>query len=216
MAVAIGAGCDFLTPIGHQCNTLVMGPGGYRFSDYPRLGLPLSLIVLIVAVPMLMLVWPHPRGAGWCGSQSSPMVGRPGSGPCRGRAWLPSSHPMATRGAGPRSPRARSVATAVRSPPSPSTRRSPSSICGRETRSGRVRSATACRRCVLTTCSLGRLALVDAWSCCRRGRRANGPCARPSSAEGAQTASAQPRTCHSWGAPPCRRLREKQSSAPRR
>ncbi|MBT1155166.1 SLC13 family permease [Aminobacter anthyllidis] len=58
MAVAIGAGCDFLTPIGHQCNTLVMGPGGYRFSDYPRLGLPLSLLVIIVAVPMLMLVWP--------------------------------------------------------------------------------------------------------------------------------------------------------------
>jgi di/tricarboxylate transporter len=58
MAVAIGAGCDFLTPIGHQCNTLVMGPGGYRFSDYPRLGLPLSLIVILVAVPMLMLVWP--------------------------------------------------------------------------------------------------------------------------------------------------------------
>lgn len=58
MAVAIGAGCDFLTPIGHQCNTLVMGPGGYRFSDYPRLGLPLSLLVVIVAVPMLMIVWP--------------------------------------------------------------------------------------------------------------------------------------------------------------
>jgi len=58
MAVAIGAGCDFLTPIGHQCNTLVMGPGGYRFSDYPRLGLPLSLLVVLVAVPMLMLVWP--------------------------------------------------------------------------------------------------------------------------------------------------------------
>jgi di/tricarboxylate transporter len=58
MAVAIGAGCDFLTPIGHQCNTLVMGPGGYRFSDYPRLGLPLSLLVIIVAVPMLILVWP--------------------------------------------------------------------------------------------------------------------------------------------------------------
>ncbi|WP_028032717.1 SLC13 family permease [Chelativorans sp. J32] len=58
MAVAIGAGCDFLTPIGHQCNTLVMGPGGYRFSDYPRLGLPLSLIVILVAVPALMLVWP--------------------------------------------------------------------------------------------------------------------------------------------------------------
>lgn len=58
MAVAIGAGCDFLTPIGHQCNTLVMGPGGYRFSDYPRLGLPLSLLVIVVAIPMLMLVWP--------------------------------------------------------------------------------------------------------------------------------------------------------------
>lgn len=58
MAVAIGAGCDFLTPIGHQCNTLVMGPGGYRFSDYSRLGLPLSLLVIIVAVPALMIVWP--------------------------------------------------------------------------------------------------------------------------------------------------------------
>lgn len=58
MAVAIGAGCDFLTPIGHQCNTLVMSPGGYRFSDYPRLGLPLSMLVILVAVPMLMLVWP--------------------------------------------------------------------------------------------------------------------------------------------------------------
>jgi di/tricarboxylate transporter len=58
MAVAIGAGCDFLTPIGHQCNTLVMGPGGYRFSDYPRLGAPLSVIVVLVAVPMLLLVWP--------------------------------------------------------------------------------------------------------------------------------------------------------------
>lgn len=58
MAVAIGAGSDFLTPIGHQCNTLVMGPGGYRFSDYPRLGLPLSVVIVIVAVPMLMWVWP--------------------------------------------------------------------------------------------------------------------------------------------------------------
>jgi di/tricarboxylate transporter len=58
MAVAIGAGCDFLTPIGHQCNTLVMGPGGYRFGDYARLGAPLSLLVIIVAVPMLLLVWP--------------------------------------------------------------------------------------------------------------------------------------------------------------
>ncbi|ODT74999.1 MAG: permease [Pelagibacterium sp. SCN 64-44] len=58
MAVAIGAGCDFLTPIGHQCNTLVMVPGGYRFGDYWRLGLPLSIIVVIVAVPALMIVWP--------------------------------------------------------------------------------------------------------------------------------------------------------------
>lgn len=58
MAVAIGAGCDFLTPIGHQCNTLVMGPGGYRFSDYPRLGLPLSIMIVIVSIPMLLYVWP--------------------------------------------------------------------------------------------------------------------------------------------------------------
>ncbi|MBD9373619.1 anion permease [Rhizobium sp. ARZ01] len=58
MAVAIGAGCDFLTPIGHQCNTLVFGPGGYRFSDYPRLGLPLSLLIIVVSVPSLLYVWP--------------------------------------------------------------------------------------------------------------------------------------------------------------
>jgi di/tricarboxylate transporter len=58
MAVAVGAGSDFLTPIGHQCNTLVMGPGGYRFGDYARLGAPLSAIVLVVGVPLIMLVWP--------------------------------------------------------------------------------------------------------------------------------------------------------------
>lgn len=58
MAVAIGAGCDFLTPIGHQCNTLVMGPGGYKFSDYSRLGLPLSLLVAVTAVPSIMYFWP--------------------------------------------------------------------------------------------------------------------------------------------------------------
>ncbi len=58
MAVAIGAGCDFLTPIGHQCNTLVMGAGGYRFWDYPRLGLPLSIMVVLVAVPLLLIFWP--------------------------------------------------------------------------------------------------------------------------------------------------------------
>nr|WP_295889345.1 SLC13 family permease [uncultured Devosia sp.] len=58
LAVAIGAGCDFLTPIGHQCNTLVMGPGGYKFGDYWRLGAPLSILVVLVGVPVLMLVWP--------------------------------------------------------------------------------------------------------------------------------------------------------------
>ena len=58
MAVATGAGCDFLTPIGHQCNTLVMGPGGYRFGDYWRLGLPLSILVIGVGAPMIALVWP--------------------------------------------------------------------------------------------------------------------------------------------------------------
>ncbi|MGE5504656.1 MAG: SLC13 family permease [Actinomycetota bacterium] len=58
MAVAVGAACDFLTPIGHQCNTLVMGPGGYRFSDYWRLGLPLSLMVAVVAPPIIVALWP--------------------------------------------------------------------------------------------------------------------------------------------------------------
>jgi di/tricarboxylate transporter len=58
MAVAVGAACDFLTPIGHQCNTLVMGPGGYRFADYARLGAPLSLLVVLIGVPLIMLVWP--------------------------------------------------------------------------------------------------------------------------------------------------------------
>ncbi|MCB4820983.1 SLC13 family permease [Roseicella aerolata] len=62
MAVAVGAACDFLTPIGHQCNTLVMGPGGYRFGDYWRLGLPLSILVLLVGVPMIALVWPLAAG----------------------------------------------------------------------------------------------------------------------------------------------------------
>lgn len=58
MAVAVGASCDFLTPIGHQSNTLVMGPGGYRFSDYWRLGLPVSILVVVVGVPLISLVWP--------------------------------------------------------------------------------------------------------------------------------------------------------------
>ncbi|NIY76623.1 SLC13 family permease [Thalassospira sp. HF15] len=58
MAVAIGASCAFLTPIGHQNNTLILGPGGFRFSDYWRLGLPIEIIVVAVGVPMLLWVWP--------------------------------------------------------------------------------------------------------------------------------------------------------------
>ncbi|HEY3813056.1 MAG TPA: SLC13 family permease [Caulobacteraceae bacterium] len=57
MAVATGAGCDFLTPVGHQCNTLVMGPGGYKFWDYARLGAPLSLLVIVLGAPLIALVW---------------------------------------------------------------------------------------------------------------------------------------------------------------
>ena len=58
MATAVGAGCDFLTPIGHQCNTLVMSAGGYRFSDYARLGAPLSLLVLVAGTPLILWFWP--------------------------------------------------------------------------------------------------------------------------------------------------------------
>lgn len=58
MAVAVGASCAFLTPIGHQSNTLVLGPGGYKFVDYALLGLPLTLVVVLVAIPLLLLVWP--------------------------------------------------------------------------------------------------------------------------------------------------------------
>ena len=58
MAVAIAASCAFLTPIGHKNNTLVMGPGGYGFGDYWRMGLPLEIIVIVVSIPMIMLVWP--------------------------------------------------------------------------------------------------------------------------------------------------------------
>ena len=58
MAVAIGASCAFLTPIGHQNNTLILGPGGFRFGDYWKLGLPLEIIVIAVTVPMLLIVWP--------------------------------------------------------------------------------------------------------------------------------------------------------------
>ncbi len=58
MAVAVGASCAFLTPIGHQSNTLVMGPGGYRFGDYWRMGLPLEVIIVLVAIPALLWIWP--------------------------------------------------------------------------------------------------------------------------------------------------------------
>jgi di/tricarboxylate transporter len=58
MAVAIGASCAFLTPIGHQNNTLILGPGGFRFGDYWRLGLPVELLVVGVSIPMLLWVWP--------------------------------------------------------------------------------------------------------------------------------------------------------------
>jgi di/tricarboxylate transporter len=58
MAVAVGASCDFLSPIGHQCNTLVMGPGGYRFADYWHLGLPLSILVVICGTPLILAFWP--------------------------------------------------------------------------------------------------------------------------------------------------------------
>ncbi len=58
MAVAVGASCAFLTPIGHQSNTLVLGPGGYRFADYWKLGLPVQTLVFLVALPLLLWVWP--------------------------------------------------------------------------------------------------------------------------------------------------------------
>lgn len=58
MAVAIGGSCAFLTPIGHQSNTLVMGPGGYRFTDYTIMGFPLSVIIVLLGVPLILWVWP--------------------------------------------------------------------------------------------------------------------------------------------------------------
>ena len=58
MCVAVAASCAFLTPIGHKNNTLIMGPGGYRFGDYWRMGLPLEILVIAVGVPMILWVWP--------------------------------------------------------------------------------------------------------------------------------------------------------------
>jgi len=58
IAIAIAAGASFLSPVGHPANVLIMGPGGYRFSDYLRVGLPLSLVVLLVTLLVLPFVWP--------------------------------------------------------------------------------------------------------------------------------------------------------------
>lgn len=58
MSVAIGASCAFLTPIGHQNNTLILGPGGFRFGDYWKMGLPLELLVVAISLPLLLIVWP--------------------------------------------------------------------------------------------------------------------------------------------------------------
>jgi di/tricarboxylate transporter len=58
MAVAVGASCAFLTPIGHQNNLLVMGPGGYKFGDYWRMGLPLEILLVVIGVWLIPWVWP--------------------------------------------------------------------------------------------------------------------------------------------------------------
>ena len=58
MGVAVAASCAFLTPIGHKNNTFIMGPGGYRFGDYWRMGLPLEILIVLVSVPTILVVWP--------------------------------------------------------------------------------------------------------------------------------------------------------------
>ena len=58
MTVAIGASCAFLTPIGHQSNALILGPGGYRFSDYWRMGLPLEILIVLIGTPLILHYWP--------------------------------------------------------------------------------------------------------------------------------------------------------------
>ena len=58
MAVAVGASCAFLTPIGHQCNALILGPGGYKFSDYWRMGLPLEILIVAIGSPLILYFWP--------------------------------------------------------------------------------------------------------------------------------------------------------------
>jgi di/tricarboxylate transporter len=58
MVVALAASASFLSPVGHPANVLIMGPGGYRFGDYIKVGLPLTLVVLVIALTVLPLVWP--------------------------------------------------------------------------------------------------------------------------------------------------------------
>jgi di/tricarboxylate transporter len=58
MGVAVAASCAFLTPVGHQNNTLILGPGGYRFRDYWPMGLPLEILVIAVSVPAILYFWP--------------------------------------------------------------------------------------------------------------------------------------------------------------
>ena len=58
MSVAIGASCAFLTPIGHQCNALILGPGGYKFGDYWKIGLPLEILIVIIGTPAIIYFWP--------------------------------------------------------------------------------------------------------------------------------------------------------------
>ena len=57
MSVAIGASCAFLSPIGHQCNTLVMAPGNYKFGDYWKVGLPLEILIILISVPAIIFYW---------------------------------------------------------------------------------------------------------------------------------------------------------------
>ena len=58
MAVAVGASCAFLTPIGHQCNAMILGPGGYRFGDYWKVGLPLEIVIVLLGTPLVLYFWP--------------------------------------------------------------------------------------------------------------------------------------------------------------
>jgi len=58
MGVAVAASCAFLSPIGHKNNTIIMGPGGYKFGDYWRMGLPLEILIILVSIPLILVFWP--------------------------------------------------------------------------------------------------------------------------------------------------------------